>query len=150
MMGMAGGMGMMGMGGGMGMMGMAGMAGMGMMGGMLGAGAGAGGTGGNNTPLGVAATPPTANICLENLVEVSVLSDDTEYGEVTEDVRDECANSGTVLKVIIPRAGENAGKAYVKFADATTAVCCVYVCQCVRVSCATGCGANCLLLIFSG
>merc|ERR550514_1678344 len=94
-------------------------------------------TGTNNMPLGMGmaqrAAPgggqqPTTVLCLENLVgDPATLQDETEYREICEDIRDECAKSGAVAVVKVPRAtdpGVNSaslGKAFVQFADPISA-----------------------------
>lgn len=46
---------------------------------------------------------PTACMTMLNMVTPEELVDDVEYGEIVEDVRDECAKFGEVVDVRIPR-----------------------------------------------
>jgi len=46
---------------------------------------------------------PTKAMVLLNMVTPEELSDDAEYGEIVEDIRDECARYGQVVDVRIPR-----------------------------------------------
>ena len=86
-----------------GMMGMPGAAGAGTPGAPSGdAGAG---------PMSV----PTRVVMLSNMLEESELRDDSEYEDIVEDIRSECAKFGPVRTVVIPRAGPGVGKAYVEF-----------------------------------
>lgn len=70
---------------------------------------------------GVPAPPvtpmPTTVLVLENLVSEDELKDDTEYGEIVQDIQNECSKSGTVLTVKVPRPGQgpDVGKAFVQF-----------------------------------
>lgn len=78
-------------------------------------------TGANSGPLGIPLPPaisnaangfagaggdagsPTKAMVLLNMVTPEELSDDSEYSEIVEDIRDECARYGSVLDVRIPR-----------------------------------------------
>ena len=46
-------------------------------------------------------------LVLKNMVTPDELQDDQEFGEICEDVKDECAQHGAVLSVLIPRVKEN-------------------------------------------
>lgn len=118
-----------------------GMGGMGMGGAMMGGAMGmnaamfGGATGSNMMPLGVpnamgampAAAPPVppvpatqCHICLENLVIVSELNEDTEYADLKDEIQRECAKSGPVVRLSVPRPGNPAvaalvGKAFVQY-----------------------------------
>jgi len=70
-----------------------------------------------------AAMPPTRVLVLLNMVSPGDLGDPSEYRDILEDVRDEAAKHGQVLRVVIPRPGDPGlrspaavGKAYVEFA----------------------------------
>ncbi|PWN28380.1 hypothetical protein BDZ90DRAFT_231371 [Jaminaea rosea] len=73
-------------------------------GGMTGANAGALGVRSFALPTaGEGGGEPTACMTMLNMVTPEELVDDVEYGEIVEDVRDECAKYGEVLDVRIPR-----------------------------------------------
>jgi len=55
------------------------------------------------------------------MVAVEDLRDDAEYGDLIEDVGDECANHGNVDKIIIPREGDGVGTVLVQFTDEASA-----------------------------
>lgn len=68
---------------------------------------------------------PTACMTMLNMVTPEELVDDVEYGEIVEDVRDECAKFGEVVDVRIPRPvaqskGEYAGVAVETIDDAVS------------------------------
>ncbi|CAK8693064.1 splicing factor U2AF 50 kDa subunit-like [Clavelina lepadiformis] len=69
------------------------------------------------------AGPPTSVLCLMNMVTVEDLTDDEEYEDILEDVRDECNKLGKVISLEIPRPGpgltekDGIGKIYVEFAS---------------------------------
>jgi splicing factor U2AF subunit len=57
-------------------------------------------------PLGDASNPNPNNhtiLLLLNMVAPEDLTDDTEYAEILEDVRDECSKFGEVRSLVIPR-----------------------------------------------
>lgn len=58
---------------------------------------------------GPAATDSNATnvLLLKQMVTVKELQDDEEYGEIVEDVRDECTKYGTVKSITIPRPGKD-------------------------------------------
>lgn len=67
----------------------------------------------------------TSNVLvLFNLVTAEELNDATEYGEICEDVKDECSKFGHVLDLKIPRplggskVNPGVGKVFVRYADA--------------------------------
>lgn len=70
---------------------------------------------------------PKTKICLENLVSEEELKDDEEYEGIKQDIEEECAKSGKVLQLIIPRPGAvgvtagTVGKAYVAFESGVAA-----------------------------
>lgn len=72
-------------------------------------------------PAAAPAAMPSTVIQLENLVSASELVDDNEYREIKEDIALECARSGKVVSLLIPRPGQRGvqpddiGKAFVKF-----------------------------------
>lgn len=71
--------------------------------GMTGANAGALGTRSFTLPTSNGPGEPTKCMTMLNMVTTQELVDDIEYGEIVEDVRDECAKYGTVVDVRIPR-----------------------------------------------
>jgi len=78
----------------------------------------------NANPL--AALPPPAPtstelLVLSNMVGPDLLADDGEYTEICEDIQEECAKNGPVVKMVVPRTGPDAGKAFVLFEQATAA-----------------------------
>ena len=75
---------------------------------------------GGGEASGAAATP---FVCLENLVSQEMLTDDNEYTEVVDDIKDECAKSGDVVAMVVPRPpAEGAGKCFVHYADVAAAI----------------------------
>merc|ERR1712233_42416 len=61
-------------------------------------------------------------LLLKQMVTVKELQDDEEYGEIVEDVRDECTKYGTVKSITIPRPSNDdkqeihgLGKVFVEF-----------------------------------
>jgi splicing factor U2AF subunit len=99
------------------------------------AGAGGAGAPGAAGVDGVAAgapgvLPPAANpestvLSLTDMLDVEELRDDTEYAEITEDMKEECGKYGAVLSMVIPRPPApgsvehvpGLGKVFVQFAD---------------------------------
>lgn len=74
--------------------------------GATGANAGALGSRGGGLPLpagGEGAGDPTQCMTMLNMVTPQELVDDVEYGEIVEDIREECAKYGHVADVRIPR-----------------------------------------------
>ncbi|XP_002130386.2 splicing factor U2AF 50 kDa subunit [Ciona intestinalis] len=69
------------------------------------------------------AGPATTVLCLMNMVLPEELTDDEEYEEIMEDVKDECGKLGSVVSLEIPRPGpglteaDGVGKIYVEFAN---------------------------------
>jgi splicing factor U2AF subunit len=67
---------------------------------------------------------PTHVLVLDNVVSVDELRDDTEFGEIEEDMRDECGKHGEVVALRIPRPPADAaeapppgvGRVYVRYA----------------------------------
>jgi splicing factor U2AF subunit len=53
--------------------------------------------------IGEGGGEPTTALTLLNMVTPEELMDDEEYGEIVEDIRDECSKYGTVVDVRIPR-----------------------------------------------
>lgn len=58
-------------------------------------------------PANLADKTPTKVIILKNMVTVEELQDDQEFGDICEDVKEECSQHGKVLSVLIPRVKEN-------------------------------------------
>ncbi|CAO1629798.1 unnamed protein product [Parajaminaea phylloscopi] len=71
--------------------------------GMTGANAGALGSRSFALPMSGEPGEPTKCMTMLNMVTPQELIDDVEYGEIVEDVRDECAKYGSVVDVRIPR-----------------------------------------------
>ncbi len=53
--------------------------------------------------------PPSRVLSLNDMLDVEDLRDDVEYGEITEDMREECGKHGVVLEVRIPRPAAAGG-----------------------------------------
>ena len=52
------------------------------------------------------------------LHRAAMLADDNEYTEVVDDISAECAKSGAVVAIVVPRPpADGAGKCFVHFAD---------------------------------
>jgi splicing factor U2AF subunit len=67
------------------------------------------------------AAPATACLRLDGLITPDMLNDD-EYADVLADIRDECARSGRVTAVRVPRIGQpDVGAAFVRFASVAEA-----------------------------
>ena len=62
-----------------------------------------GGTGQPLTSISAQGGEPTTAMTLLNMVTPEELMDDEEYGEIVEDIRDECGKYGSVVDVRIPR-----------------------------------------------
>jgi splicing factor U2AF subunit len=65
-------------------------------------------------------------IILKNMVISEELQDDEEFADICDDVRDECAQHGPVMSVLIPRVKENyppqcEGSVFVEFQHPETA-----------------------------
>ncbi|GAB2231419.1 hypothetical protein Droror1_Dr00010425 [Drosera rotundifolia] len=80
-------------------------------------------------PLGVQ-TPastdsPTKILCLDQVVATEDLSDDNEYEEILEDMKEECRKFGVLVNIIIPRPGMDGvqipgvGKVFLEYSDIT-------------------------------
>ena len=62
---------------------------------------------------------------MTEMLEVDELRDDVEYGEIMEDMREECGKFGRIESIVIPRPGSaggdekvpGLGKVFVRFAD---------------------------------
>ncbi|KAF3451501.1 hypothetical protein FNV43_RR07596 [Rhamnella rubrinervis] len=68
------------------------------------------------------AESPTRVLCLTEAITAEQLSDDSEYEEILEDMKDECSKFGTVVNVIIPRPSQNGemsgvGKVFLEYSD---------------------------------
>ncbi|KAL9263771.1 Splicing factor U2af large subunit A-like protein [Drosera capensis] len=78
-------------------------------------------------PLGVQTSAstdsPTKILCLDQVVATEDLSDDNEYEEILEDMRDECRKFGVLVNIIIPRPGMDGvqipgvGKVFLEYSD---------------------------------
>ena len=72
-----------------------------------------------------ASNPPSTVVSLTEMLDVEELKDDVEYGEIMEDMKEECGKFGTVLSVVIPRPGPagsdeqvpGLGKVFVQYSD---------------------------------
>ena len=58
---------------------------------------------------------PTPTLVIENLITSEDIDTDEKYEDILIDVEDECAQYGSVLKVVIPRDGADYGKIFVRF-----------------------------------
>ena len=47
--------------------------------------------------------PPSRLLCLKNLLGPDLITDDAEFKECTDDIRDECARFGTIVSAVFPR-----------------------------------------------
>lgn len=56
------------------------------------------------------ANPPSRVVALRNMVTAEELLDDEEYGDIVEDVKEECKKYGDVEDVVIPRPPKDAGE----------------------------------------
>lgn len=69
---------------------------------------------------------PTNVLILYNMVTSEELNDDTEYGEICEDIKGECSKFGTVVDLKIPRPlggsrlNPGVGKVFVRFEEEST------------------------------
>lgn len=69
---------------------------------------------------------PTSVLCLLQMVTPQDLESNEDYGEIMEDIKEECANYGQVREVIIPRPKPDGtlptgcGKVFVHFGDLET------------------------------
>ncbi|CAM6113217.1 unnamed protein product [Calypogeia fissa] len=67
--------------------------------------------------------PVTKVVCLTQVVTPNELTDDEEYEEILEDMKDECGKFGTIVNLVIPRPradGEEVpgvGKVFVEYTD---------------------------------
>jgi splicing factor U2AF subunit len=55
--------------------------------------------------LSKGAGPPTEVLCLMNMVTEEELTNDEEYEEIVEDIKEECNKYGNVISAEIPRPG---------------------------------------------
>ncbi|KEH36535.1 splicing factor U2af large subunit A isoform X2 [Medicago truncatula] len=68
---------------------------------------------------------PTKVLCLTEAVTTEQLTDNGEYEEILEDMRDECRKFGTLVNVVIPRPNPNGelstgiGKVFLEYSDCT-------------------------------
>ncbi|GAU47747.1 hypothetical protein TSUD_387060 [Trifolium subterraneum] len=68
---------------------------------------------------------PTKVLCLTQAVTTEQLTDNGEYEEILEDMRDECRKFGTLMNVVIPRPNPNGelstgiGKVFLEYSDCT-------------------------------
>ncbi|KAK2393510.1 hypothetical protein P8452_15493 [Trifolium repens] len=68
---------------------------------------------------------PTKVLCLTEAVTTEQLTDNGEYEEILEDMRDECRKFGTLMNVVIPRPNPNGelstgiGKVFLEYSDCT-------------------------------
>ncbi|CAI5944522.1 unnamed protein product, partial [Closterium sp. NIES-65] len=92
-------------------------------------------TGANTVGLGAAtALPgapvdiPTKVICLSQVVSPDELTNDEDYDEIMEDMREECAKYGSLVNVVIPRppapgaTAPGVGKVFVEYGDTAGAL----------------------------
>ncbi|KAL8507467.1 hypothetical protein ACS0TY_018129 [Phlomoides rotata] len=86
------------------------------------------GAGEMNLPVGGIEPPvtmeiPTKILCLTEVVTTDELMDDGEYGEILEDMREECQKFGDLIDVVIPRPtpnvahGGGVGKVFLEYSD---------------------------------
>ncbi|KAK9936343.1 hypothetical protein M0R45_013190 [Rubus argutus] len=66
---------------------------------------------------------PTKVLCLTEAISADQLSDDEEYVEILEDMKDECSKFGTLINVVIPRLNQDGeeisgvGKVFLEYSD---------------------------------
>ncbi|XP_076074141.1 splicing factor U2AF 50 kDa subunit-like isoform X2 [Mytilus galloprovincialis] len=70
--------------------------------------------------LAEGAGPPTEVLCLMNMIPPEELEDEEEYGDILEDVKEECGKYGVVRSLEIPRPIKGVdvpgcGKIFVEF-----------------------------------
>ena len=74
---------------------------------------GTGGAYSGESAIGGAPPPvapkPSHKLCLKNLLDDAALTDDTEFNECTEDIKEECARFGTLVSCVFPRASDLGG-----------------------------------------
>jgi splicing factor U2AF subunit len=81
------------------------------------------GTGANTIPLGTPTEVPTKVLVLLSVVSPDELVNDEDYEEIFEDMKEECAKYGSLIKVVIPRPDpsgaprQGVGKVFVEYAD---------------------------------
>jgi len=79
-------------------------------------------------PSGASVPPPPSEhpasrvISLTEMLDVEELRDDVEYGEIMEDMREECGKFGRIESIVIPRpddasAAPGLGKVFVRYED---------------------------------
>eukprot|EP00581_Thalassiosira_minuscula_P001375 CAMPEP_0183745768 /NCGR_PEP_ID=MMETSP0737-20130205/66410_1 /TAXON_ID=385413 /ORGANISM="Thalassiosira miniscula, Strain CCMP1093" /LENGTH=498 /DNA_ID=CAMNT_0025981447 /DNA_START=100 /DNA_END=1596 /DNA_ORIENTATION=- len=73
-------------------------------------------------PAAAAAPTPAASqqqatpiVVLKQMLTAQDLEDDTEYNDILEDTRDECATFGTLKNIVIPRSGPGATKIFLEY-----------------------------------
>ena len=74
----------------------------------------------SNFPPSSAQTIPSCSLILMNMLTFDDIMDNSEYKDIIEDIRDECAKFGEVITISIPRAPDAQGyagpaKVYVEF-----------------------------------
>ncbi|CAI5507423.1 unnamed protein product, partial [Closterium sp. Naga37s-1] len=92
-------------------------------------------TGANTVGLGAAAALPgapvdipTKVICLSQVVSPDELTNDEDYDDIMEDMREECAKYGSLVNVVIPRppaagaAAPGVGMVFVEYGDTAGAL----------------------------
>ena len=55
--------------------------------------------------------PASRVVSLTEMLDVEELRDDVEYGEIMEDMREECGKFGRIESIVIPRPDDTAGEA---------------------------------------
>lgn len=66
---------------------------------------------------------PTRILVLTNMVEPTELTDDNEYKEIYQDIKDECGTYGQLLRLTLPRPGQpGVGRAFLEYASVADAV----------------------------
>ena len=72
-------------------------------------GAGGGGVSAIGAPPAPLPDPPSKLLCLKNLLTSEALTDDKEFTECTEDIKEECSSFGTVTSFVAPRPSDLQG-----------------------------------------
>ena len=73
-------------------------------------------------PPATPSAPPSRVVELKNMLSPQDLENPDEYNDILEDTREECAQFGELLSVIIPRAGEvGATKIFLEYTSSTDA-----------------------------
>ena len=86
--------------------------------------------GASGAPAGLSVPPPPSEhpasrvVSLTEMLDVEELRDDVEYGEIMEDMREECGKFGRIESIVIPRPGDadgvavpGLGKVFVRYED---------------------------------